>query len=161
MMKKGEETKEVISYGIASVYTPAHQRGKGYARQILQLVHYLIAPSNLLPPFPETWGPKPDIGPMNADFSILFSGIGEKYYATCRQGEGQSSKAGWIRQPITSRTWDISQYKSGTGLQDRWEWLGPDQLEVLESEGEAAMRDEIAGSRTGAAGTSFMVLPSW
>jgi hypothetical protein len=98
---------------------------------------------------------------MNADFSILFSGIGEKYYATCRQGEGQSCKAGWIRQPITSRTWDISQYKSDTAVQDGWEWLGPDQLEVLESEGEAAMKNEIAGPGTGAAGTSFMVLPSW
>lgn len=153
----GSEVKEVVSYGVASVYTPASHRGKSYARQLLQLVHYLIAPKTSLPPFPSAWGPKPEMGPMNAAFSILFSGIGDKYYASCKQGEGASSKAGWIRQPITARTWDIKGEQSMGGSQEGWKWLGADDLGSLEAQTVQKMKGELGRAE----GTSFVVLPSW
>lgn len=153
--------KEVISYGIASVYTPAQQRGKGYARHILQLIHYLIAPGDLLPPFPDAWGPKPDIGPMDGQFSILFSGIGDKYYATCKQGDGHAAKDGWIRQPVTSRTWDVSSYSVGSLDQKGWEWLGADKLKDLEDEAGDQMKKDISEQHMEIDKHSFLVLPSW
>jgi hypothetical protein len=157
MKDANSKVREVFSYGIASVYTPASHRGKSYARQLLQLVHYLIAPETSLPPFPATWGPKPDFGPMDAAFSILFSGIGDKYYASCKQGEGASSKAGWIRQPITARTWDVSAESPYTGSQEGWKWLGPDDLEGLEAQTAETMKVDLESAE----GKSFAVLPSW
>jgi hypothetical protein len=156
----GSMAEETTSYGIASVYTPATHRGKGYARHILQLVHYLIAPNSLLPAFPDAWGAEPEIGPKDARLSILFSGIGEKYYATCRQGEGPQSKPGWIRQPITSRTWDVSTLPSPSIDQAGWRWPGLDELSEVETVAAAQMKKKAAeGEAT--SGCSFIVLPTW
>ena len=94
---------------------------------------------------------------MDAAFSILFSGIGDKYYASCKQGEGASSKAGWIRQPITARTWDVSAESPYTGSQKGWKWLGPDDLEDLEAQTTETMKVNLES----ADGKSFAVLPSW
>lgn len=156
----GSQTKDVISYGIASVYTPANHRGKGYARHILQLVHYLIARDSLLPTYPEAWGPKPDIGPRDADFSVLYSGIGDKYYATCRQGEGTSSKPGWIRLPLTARTWDVSGAQPVSAQED-WQWLGLDELSGLEGEAARDMKADLDREAQGNEACSFAILPSW
>jgi len=153
----GGQVREVVSYGIASVYTPDAHRGKSYARQLLQLIHYIIAPEAQLPPFPSLWGPKPDFGPKDAQFSILFSGIGDKYYASCRQGEGESSKAGWIRQPITSRTWDVTSDNAGITSEEGWKWLGQDDLSHLEQQTAERMKQDLAGEGQ----PSFAVLPSW
>lgn len=156
----GSRVKQVISYGIASVYTPANHRSKGYARHILQLVHYLIARESLLPVYPETWGPKPDIGPMDADFSVLYSGIGDKYYATCRQGDGPSSKPGWIRLPLTARTWDVSNAQTATS-QEGWQWLGLNDLSGLEEEAAQNLRADFDRDTQGDEASSFAILPSW
>lgn len=151
-------SKDVVSYGVASVYTPAEHRGRGYARQLLQLLHYIIAPHTSLPPFPATWGIKPSIGPMDAAFSVLYSGIGEKYYTNCRQGEGPSSKAGWIRQPITTRTWDITSSPSEPGDQTGWEWRDWSDLGDLETLAAVEVKRAVVESREG---SSFAVLPEW
>lgn len=150
----------MISYGIASVYTPANHRGKGYARHILQLVHYLIARDSLLPPFPEPWGPRPDYGPRDADFSVLYSGIGDKYYATCRQGEGAGSKPGWIRLPLTARTWDVSGAQTAP-VQEGLQWLGLDDLGGLEEEAAQEIKADLDSEKRGDEACSFAILPSW
>jgi hypothetical protein len=94
---------------------------------------------------------------MDAAFSILFSGIGDKYYASCRQGEGATSKAGWIRQPITARTWDISAESSTAGSKEDWKWLGPDDLKKLETQTTWRMKKDMKIVD----GSSFAVLPDW
>ena len=94
---------------------------------------------------------------MDAAFSILFSGIGDKYYASCKQGEGTTSKAGWIRQPITARTWDISAQTPYAGTQEGWKWLGPDELGDLEVQTQQTMKQDLEDAE----GESFAVLPSW
>jgi hypothetical protein len=94
---------------------------------------------------------------MDAAFSILFSGIGDKYYASCKQGEGASSKAGWIRQPITSRTWDVSAESPYAGSQEGWKWLGADELGNLEAQTSEVMKVDLEGTE----GKTFAVLPDW
>lgn len=160
-IRKGDSKAEsATSYGIASVYTPSNHRGKGYARQLLQLIHYLIASPDLLPPFPEAWGPKPDVGPKNAAFSVLYSGIGDKFYASCRQGEGSTSKDGWIRQPVTTRTWDIT----GIETEDTpagWEWLGVDDLTGVETDAAESLWKQVSEADPVNGGLSFDIAPTW
>lgn len=159
MLKDGNaDTRDVISYGIASVYTPTLHRGKGFARTILQLVHYLIAPGSLLPSFPAKWGPKPTIGPMDGDFSVLYSGIGDKYYATCRQGEGVTSKEGWIRQPVTTRTWDVAGVDCPTPDEAGWLWLGADELGDLEEKAAFSVKKRMDTKEDAC---NFAILPNW
>jgi hypothetical protein len=152
------DPSNVISYGVASVYTPAEHRGKGYARQLLQLLHYIIAPHASLPPFPTSWGTKPVIGPMDAAFSVLYSGIGEKYYTNCRQGEGPSGRAGWIRQPITARTWDITRNAPEAIDQTEWEWRSWTEMGDLETLASQEIKRAVA--KSGKKNT-FAVLPEW
>ncbi|KAJ1307889.1 hypothetical protein OPQ81_001968 [Rhizoctonia solani] len=44
-----------IGYAIASVFTPAKHRGKGYAARMMSLLHFAIARPEGVPPFPEGW----------------------------------------------------------------------------------------------------------
>ncbi|WWD22246.1 hypothetical protein CI109_106737 [Kwoniella shandongensis] len=155
-----DQIKEVFSYGIASVFTPPSNRGKGYARTLLKLLHYVIAPPSLLPPFPNHWGTPPDIpGFKDAAFSVLYSGVGDRYYATCRRGDGESSEAGWIRHKVTLRTWKVPAIQGEESGQEGWEWLGPDSLGSLEASTEQEMikgLDSRASDRY-----QFAILPSW
>jgi hypothetical protein len=100
---------------------------------------------------------------MDAEFSILFSGIGDKYYASCRQGEGAESKPGWIRQPITARTWDVSEVSSSSDdvNQDGWKWLNADELESLETEAADDLRRSLSGKDVDDQQSTFLVLPEW
>ncbi|KAK8850684.1 hypothetical protein IAR55_004604 [Kwoniella newhampshirensis] len=154
------QVKEVFSYGIASVFTPPPNRGKGYARILLRMLHYVIAPPTLLPPFPSHWGTAPDIGGFrDAAFSVLYSGVGDKYYATCRRGDGESSQAGWVRHKVTLRTWKVSTIEGEETGQEGWEWLGADSLGSLE---EAIEQEMIQGLGKDASDRyRFAILPSW
>ncbi|KAF8322721.1 hypothetical protein DL93DRAFT_1054706 [Clavulina sp. PMI_390] len=96
-------TMDVDSYGIASVYTPEKHRKNGYARHMLRLLHYVLAPTNCLPPFPaDLYGPPPVIGPTRvrlgaALFSVLYSDIGKDFYRSCGPTPQTS---GWeVRDP--------------------------------------------------------------
>ncbi|ORY27920.1 hypothetical protein BCR39DRAFT_577067 [Naematelia encephala] len=154
------DAKDVTSYGIASVFTPPSNRGKGYARQLLRLIHYVIAPSSLLPPFPTHWGSAPQIaGFRDAEFSVLYSGVGDKYYATCRRGDGLSSEAGWIRQNITLRTWDVTAAPEAASSEAGWEWLGHDSLSDLEASTDREMRKAFGNDADGS--YQFAILPTW
>lgn len=162
LIKRGtSDVKDTISYGIASVYTPAEHRGKGYARQLLQLIHYTIARSDLLPAFPDAWGSKPELGAKDAEFSVLYSGIGDKFYASCRQGEGSSSQEGWIRQPITTRTWDIDTPAVEKLDQIGWKWLGLEETGELEANAAEGLRKRIEGESTKEGVSTFAILPTW
>lgn len=59
---------------IGWVYTPPAYRKAGHANQLLSLLHYVLAPNTLLPPFPaELWGAEPPVeGFRDASFSVGF-----------------------------------------------------------------------------------------
>lgn len=87
------EAEDVQCYGIASVFTHIQERGKGYAKHMMRLLHWAIAPHALLPPFPEVWGAPPNsVG--NARFSVLYSDVGENFYLQCSPGDDRDK--GWV-----------------------------------------------------------------
>ncbi|KAI0674402.1 hypothetical protein C8Q78DRAFT_967627 [Trametes maxima] len=95
------EVREVTAYGIASVYTPPRNRGKGYAKYMMRLLHWALAPRSALPPsFPAEWGAPPDdellrsAGVANGQFSVLYSDVGRDFYQAA--GLGPSTKDGWV-----------------------------------------------------------------
>lgn len=101
-----------IGYGIASVFTPAEHRKKGYAKHMMRLLHYVLAgqrqnPTDI-PPFPvEKWGPPPTIPPGYGTgiVSALYSDVGPAFYRTC--GIGLSEDNGWtVRSPL-STIWPV------------------------------------------------------
>jgi hypothetical protein len=89
-----------VGYVIGAVVTPSKHRGNGYARRMLSLLHYALAPHV---------HPQPDItidiplSVLPASFSTLYSDIGN-YYERCGPSAEES---GWkITSPI-STTWEI------------------------------------------------------
>ncbi|KAJ7151612.1 hypothetical protein C8R46DRAFT_1166487 [Mycena filopes] len=104
---KSKSAEEVICYGVASVFTPSGNRGKGFAHHMMRLLHWVLADENLLPPseFPAAWGaPPPKVdGARNARFSALWSDVGD-FYSACgpvRAGEG------WVVRGATTTVFDV------------------------------------------------------
>ncbi|ORX37923.1 hypothetical protein BD324DRAFT_623842 [Kockovaella imperatae] len=141
--------EEVVSYGIAYVYTPEKHQGHGYGRHLLQLLHYILAPLPTLPSFPTTWGDQPSLEGFNdAAFSFLFSGVGDKFYASCRRGEGDDSLVGWVPIPLTNRHWDLSKVaqeaqETHEADQTGWKWLTVEDLTAVEEEAIEDMKLEL------------------
>ncbi|KAI0635259.1 hypothetical protein C8Q77DRAFT_1156572 [Trametes polyzona] len=102
------EVREVTAYGVASVFTPASKRGKGYARHMMRLLHWVLAPRSALPDFPAEWGTAPDVdllrslGVANAQFSVLYSDVGRNFYQAA--GLSPGSNDGWVVEGVLTTT---------------------------------------------------------
>ncbi|KAI0777765.1 hypothetical protein BD413DRAFT_640527 [Trametes elegans] len=95
------EVREVVAYGVASVFTPEHKRGKGYARHMMRLLHWALAHRSALPSeFPAEWGAPPDptvlhaAGVANGQFSVLYSDVGREFYHSA--GLTPGAHDGWV-----------------------------------------------------------------
>ncbi|KAG8713288.1 hypothetical protein FRC11_012697 [Ceratobasidium sp. 423] len=104
ILPKGETTAiPGIGFGVASVFTPARYRGKGYAGRMMSLLHFAIAEPKGIPPFPSTWGSAP---PVRVDLpgkvSVLYSDVG-RFYERCAPGEG----IGWTIVDPNTTEWTI------------------------------------------------------
>ncbi|KZT43109.1 hypothetical protein SISSUDRAFT_739119 [Sistotremastrum suecicum HHB10207 ss-3] len=88
-----------VAYGIASVYTPPHNRGRGYARHMMRLLHWVLADGKNLPEFPVEWGMPPTRPEEVGDglFSALWSDVGSKFYLSC--GMTLESQGWEVRSP--------------------------------------------------------------
>jgi hypothetical protein len=94
-----------VGYGIASVFTPPQNRRKGYAKHMMRLLHWVLAPETALPhsSFPPEWG-EPPIRPSlagDALFSVLYSDVGEDMYRSCGP---MPSDIGWSTSSPVSTT---------------------------------------------------------
>jgi len=97
-----KEPQRCANYGIASVFTPAHNRGKGYASHMMRLLHWALAPRSALDGslFPEEWG-KPPSRPVygtSSAFSVLYTDVGEAFYRNC--GSTPNSTGWQVVSPI-------------------------------------------------------------
>ncbi|GMK53807.1 hypothetical protein CspeluHIS016_0103930 [Cutaneotrichosporon spelunceum] len=130
------------SYGVSCVYTNAAHRGNGYARHMMRLVHYILAPPDTLPPFPPAWGAPPAIPPdmQDAVFSVLYSGVGKEFYAKCTKGEREP---GWMPEELFVRQWNIQPLVEEPDSEG-WMWLKRDDLPTWEQEASRRIRRDLA-----------------
>ncbi|KAJ1307890.1 hypothetical protein OPQ81_001969 [Rhizoctonia solani] len=104
VLPKGETTAiPGIGYGIASVFTPARHRGKGYAGRMMSLLHFAIAEPKGVPLFPSAWGSAPPVRvELPGTVSVLYSDVG-KFYERCAPGKG----VGWTITGTRTTEWTI------------------------------------------------------
>ncbi|KAH6899517.1 hypothetical protein BKA70DRAFT_1313711 [Coprinopsis sp. MPI-PUGE-AT-0042] len=117
-------------YAIASVFTPPDKRGKGYAKHMMRLLHWIIARPDTRPSkFPEEWGEPPAQveGFMNASVSVLYSDVGTDFYAGC--GFLPGTRDGWIVAPRAATIWKVS--AGSETHHDAWRWLSKEELDVF------------------------------
>ncbi|WVQ62016.1 uncharacterized protein L199_000149 [Kwoniella botswanensis] len=95
-------------YTVTTVATPIRRRGKGYAKHLIQLLHYvLLSPSDPghpisddIPEYPvDKWGEPPlpiseDILPKGIA-SVLWSDLPIKFYENCKIGSDKRKSYGW------------------------------------------------------------------
>ncbi|KIY64002.1 hypothetical protein CYLTODRAFT_425607 [Cylindrobasidium torrendii FP15055 ss-10] len=153
------EPQEVHSYIIVGVLTPPQNRGKGYASLMMRLVHDLVG-ANVLP---EGLSRPTDFHP--AQFSILYSGVGPKFYATSRPYSQGFSKdldygVGWIPRDSTSSVYIIPEgVHVEKDLPDGWRWLQHDEMAAL-WENEKQFIAEGMQNTSQSSQVLFSVLPS-
>ncbi|KAJ7785681.1 hypothetical protein B0H16DRAFT_1487650 [Mycena metata] len=154
---KSKSAEEVTCYGIATVFTPSANRGKGFARHMMRLLHWVLADESLLPPseFPAAWGaPPPKVdGTRNGRFSALWSDVGD-FYSTCgpvRPAEG------WVIRGTATTTWDVDTSNVPVGAGD-WTWLDYAGCSKLWEEDAQSMRSDMENSAS--PGPRFSYLPT-
>lgn len=123
--------RSVVCYGVAAVFTDPRYRKKGYAKHMMRLLHWVLAPFDALPSFPtELWGERPKkedwIGVEqyieghggNAAFSALYSVIGSELYKKCGM---LPEEDGWVVQDPGTNRWNTDFMEPSDG--EDWEWL--------------------------------------
>ncbi|KAL0580578.1 hypothetical protein V5O48_001403 [Marasmius crinis-equi] len=159
------EPEDVACYGIASVFTPPAERGKGYARHMMRLLHWVLSKAGSLPPssFPKEWGSPPPRAEAagNGQFSALWSDVGH-FYDRC--GPFGGDQGGWHVKDHRSTLWDVqivpqdALHPHHTGLQ--WEWLDEETVKHLWEDDVRAIRAEMASLGPNPVSTFFTFLPS-
>lgn len=100
------QMQDVTSYCVTGVITAPEHRRKGYARQLMSTMHYILGPHDHLPPWPiEALGPPPGTSTMRNDalYSILWSDVGVDFYRSCKIGD----RDGWVTRLDEELVWDI------------------------------------------------------
>ncbi|KAJ6627019.1 hypothetical protein B0H10DRAFT_471845 [Mycena sp. CBHHK59/15] len=152
----GKDAPETVtSYAIASVFTPPKNRGKGFARHMMRLLHWVIADESLLHPgeFPAAWGEPPAKvdGAGHGRFSALWSDVGH-FYNAC--GPVPGVKEGWVVRGTMTTVWDVdSSPVPESALQ--WTWLDDSGVSELWDEDVETIRSNLKQ-----AGVSFSFLPN-
>ncbi|KAG0691714.1 hypothetical protein DFH29DRAFT_1010385 [Suillus ampliporus] len=119
---------EASGYGVANVFTPPSKRGRGYARRMMSLLHWVNASRTNLPKFPEAWGAPPEEVADSGDglFSVLYSDVGEEFYRSA--GPGGNEGGGWELREAISTIWEVD---TEEGDDEGWTWLTHEQLDGL------------------------------
>ncbi|KAF9258729.1 hypothetical protein L218DRAFT_876477 [Marasmius fiardii PR-910] len=158
--------RDVVCYGIASVYTPVAERGNGYAKHMMRLLHWVLSSPEALSPssFPKRWGEPPERPHSiagNGQFSALWSDVGD-FYSICGPF-GEEQGGGWRIQDARSTIWDPQHVLHDIGSQItslEWEWLNEDRVKELLDEDARTMRTEMASVDSDHSKTYFTFLPS-
>jgi len=150
------KASEVACYGIATVFTPVAKRGNGYAKHMMRLLHWVMAPHSALSPFPEAWGTPPHLA-GNAKFSALYSDIGD-FYSLC--GSREDPSEGWVIRNAFGTIWAVGEVKSEFAREesDEWEWLDIPGVDVLLKEDTEWMKNDLIESTKSTGLTSFAFL---
>lgn len=151
--------REVICYGIASVFTPVAKRGHGYASHMMRLLHWVLAPVSALPSFPAEWGTSPPDGPHDAQFSVLYSDIGSVFYDNC--GPSPGVKTGWETLSPVNTTWEVGRKDARLTLnREEWSWLTEEQACREWEEDSQLMTAEILSIAKSTGKIAYSYLPN-
>ncbi|KAK0202809.1 hypothetical protein DFS33DRAFT_1374768 [Desarmillaria ectypa] len=152
--------EEVACYAIATVFTPERFRCRGYAKHMMRLLHWVLAPRSSLPSaFPEAWGLPPERPTwlVHGHFSALWSDVGH-FYQSC--GPTTDSE-GWVVRDAISTIWDVEAGDAGIDNSRQWQWLSTSDVETLHSIDDRRIKVDMAAmslaSNTGE--TFFTFLP--
>lgn len=157
--------EEVNGYAIASVFTPEWNRGKGYAKHMMSLLHWIIGRRGFLEIdlFPVEWGSPPERPSFveDGEFSVLYSDVGPRFYQMT--GPTTENGDGWQVAEPTSTMWNVRSTHAlllshNAGSQD-WQWLDKDTVKEAWKADAQAMKRELS---TGPASHSiaFTALPT-
>ncbi|PCH44908.1 hypothetical protein WOLCODRAFT_139317 [Wolfiporia cocos MD-104 SS10] len=162
---------DVIAYGVASVYTPASKRGYGYARHMMRLLHWILAPRSALPSsFPAEWGAPPrvhqNLGLGDAQFSVLYSAIGPEFYRAC--GPSAEAGNGWLIGGHVSTMRDLAAVPVArdVGVDDadtagrQWKLLSLDEVKTVFDRDAEWMAQDLAIKSAQSPKTLFTFLPN-
>ncbi|KAJ7711924.1 hypothetical protein B0H16DRAFT_1627155 [Mycena metata] len=153
----------VTCYAIASVFTPPENRGQGFARHMMRLMHWVVADEALLPSgdFPAVWGEPPCKvnGLRNGRFSTLWSDVGD-FYSTC--GPVPGTQDGWTIRGRSTTAWDLDACSfpdstAGDSTAGDWTWLDDCGVVKLWEEDSEKIRRDVEQIH---AGLTFTCLPS-
>ncbi|KAJ7356660.1 hypothetical protein DFH08DRAFT_849653 [Mycena albidolilacea] len=158
LLVKNKAAESVTCYGIASVFTPPENRGQGFARHMMRLLHWVIADEALLPSsgFPAVWGaPPPKVeGARNGRFSALWSDVGQ-LYNSCGPAP---DREGWVTQGTATTVWEVEASPLFETTAPDWTWLDDAGVSALWEEDAEKIRSEMENSEH--PGTSFAFLPN-
>lgn len=150
--------EQVSCYAIASVFTPERYRRRGYAKHMMRLLHWVLAPPSSLPStFSEAWGLPPERPSWLAHghFSALYSDVGQ-FYGSC--GPSGTGTDGWVIRDAISTVWDVGAGDAGIDVSGRWKWLSASDVETLLSVDDQRIKDDMALTAN-AEETFFTFLP--
>ncbi|KAL1716505.1 hypothetical protein EV715DRAFT_293129 [Schizophyllum commune] len=136
------QLKTVTAYGVSAVFTPAEKRGRGYAKHMMRLLHWVLADEAFLPVFPEEWGaPPPRVAHAGgAYFSSLLSHVGD-FYKSCG---ATLSTEGWAVKGAVSTIWDVGVLADDEShSSDAWQWLDERSVRETWNEDVPLMEREI------------------
>ncbi|KAF8630760.1 hypothetical protein AX17_005355 [Amanita inopinata Kibby_2008] len=143
---KDNAVQVVECYGVASVFTPESKRGRGYARHLMKLLHWVLAPMSSLPPtFPHEWGTPPQRVEScgNAAFSALWSDVGKDLYLSCGPTGGSD---GWIVRDPISTVWEVAGLRAmfvGHNTGKPWVWLDEAAVNNLWEDDAKVLKEDI------------------
>ena len=120
---------------------------------MLKLLHYHIAETEYLPPFPSAWGAPPP--PLSAEdreripraiASILWSDVGSTFYEKCTIGE---SRPGWVTEDanVTELVWSLRSDTEASSEEDSsvpWQSFDVASLPALGEEMSAYVKKDMA-----------------
>ncbi|KAH7914630.1 hypothetical protein BJ138DRAFT_1143546 [Hygrophoropsis aurantiaca] len=158
----GQENKvhEVAGYGIASVFTPAWNRRKGYASHMMSLLHWVLAPRTSefnLGDFPQAWGQPPPEVKLAGDgyFSVLYSDVGAEFYNN--SGPVGNKGGGWEVKEAISTVWQVPPLTETTvDVEGAWSWLKDSDLEQVWKEEVDFLKADLAKSAVSQTTVSFL-----
>lgn len=157
------DTPEQVScYAIASVFAPERYRRRGYAKHMMRLLHWVLAPPSSLPStFPEAWGLPPERPSWLAHghFSALWSDVGH-FYGSCGPNGTDGDSEGWVVRDAISTVWDVGVSDTDIEVGRGWKWLRAIDVETLLSVDDQRIKVDMAAtalaSNTGNAFFAFL-----
>ncbi|KIY69216.1 hypothetical protein CYLTODRAFT_420930 [Cylindrobasidium torrendii FP15055 ss-10] len=145
-----------------AVLTPPQNRGKGYASLMMRLLHEILGSQTL----PEGLSRPQDFKP--ALFSVLYSGIGPKFYATCApysqpEGHGEDHTVGWVLREPESSVYTIPDEtvaSSGSEFPQGWRSVRLEEMAALWEDEKRFVTAEVSVQAKDTGSAAFSILPS-